>query len=365
MDETVTTVLLGSLVIGVFLNLILQFIASQNKKDFDIDHLSNALSIPTVAEIKTALEIPNAATIEVALSASLEKKGISAKIGEFGNASKELKSVANDFNRLMLKKSSRASWGEWAMEEELKEIFSSVQIRKSVPEIGKIPDAHVRIDGKILCIDSKFILDSFEKYDNTPETQIKAREKLMKKFEDDVKKHIDKIREDYVQPGKGTHPVAYMFIPSNSVYDFLIVNCEALIRNGASAGVIICSPMTLIANMHMVRMATIASNMSSMHTEILAAHERITKEFNEFETEWGILSSHAKNLSAKVAPVAAKVSTLSGEISGLRSLASSLTATEGPGLLPEDSPAVVGVPEVTQDVETTDGDSEQDSSSEE
>ena len=66
-----------------------------------------------------------------------------------------------------------------------------------------------------------------------------------------------------------------------------------------------------------------------------------------------------------MAPVAAKVSTLSGEISGLRSLASSLTATEGPGLLPEDSPAVVGVPEVTQDVETTDGDSEQDSFSEE
>lgn len=365
MDDTVTTVLLGFAIIGVFLNLILQFIASQNKKDLDIDQLSNALSIPTVAEIKTALEIPNAATIEVALSASLEKKGISAKIGEFGSASKELKSVANDFNRLMLKKSSRASWGEWAMEEELKEIFSSVQIRKSVPEIGKIPDAHVRIDGKILCIDSKFILDSFEKYDNTPETQIKAREKLMKKFENDVKNHIEKIREDYVQPGKGTHPVAYMFIPSNSVYDFLIVNCDALIRNGASAGVIICSPMTLIANMHMVRMATIASNMSSMHTEILAAHERITKEFNEFETEWGKLSSHAKNLTAKVAPVAAKVSTLSGEISGLRSLASSLTATEGPGLLPEDSPAVVGVPEVTQDVETTDGDSEQDSSSEE
>jgi len=365
MNETVTIVLLGSLIIGVFLNLILQFMASQNNKDLDIAQLSSALSIPTVADIKTALEIPNAATIEVALSASLEKKGIAAQIGEFGSASKELKSVANDFNRMMLKKSARASWGEWAMEEELKEIFSSVQIRKSVPEIGKTPDAHVRIDGKILCIDSKFVLDSFEKYDNTPETQKKTREDLMKKFEKDVKNHIDKIKQDYVQPGKGTHPVAYMFIPSNSVYDFLIVNCEALIRDGASAGVIICSPMTLIANMHMVRMATIASNMSSMHTEILAAHERITKEFNEFETEWGKLSNHAKNLTAKVAPVAAKVSTLSGEISGLRSLASSLTATEGPGLLSEDSPAVVGVPELTEDDETTDGDSEQDPSSEE
>jgi DNA recombination protein RmuC len=363
MTETVTTVLLGFATIGIFFNLVLQFIASQKNKNFDIDQLSNALRVPTVAEIKTALEIPNAATIEVALSASLEKKGIAAQIGEFGSASKELKSVATDFNRMMLKKSSRASWGEWAMEEELKEIFSSVQIRKNVPEIGKIPDAHVRIDGKILCIDSKFILDSFEKYHDTPETKEKAREGLMKQFEKDVKGHIEKIKEDYVQPGKGTHPVAYMFIPSNSVYDFLIVNCEALIRDGASAGVIICSPMTLIANMHMLRMATIASSMSSMHAEILAAHERITKEFSELETEWGKLSNHAKNLTGKVAPVAAKVSTLSGEISGLRRLASSLTATEGAGLLPEGSAAVVEVPEVIQDDETTDGDSAQNPSS--
>ncbi len=137
MDDMVTTVLLGFAIIGVFLNLILQFIASQNKKDLDIGQLSNALSIPTVAEIKTALEIPNAATIEVALSASLEKKGISAKIGEFGSASKELKSVANDFNRLMLKKSSRASWGEWAMEEELKEIFHPFKFERASLKLEK------------------------------------------------------------------------------------------------------------------------------------------------------------------------------------------------------------------------------------
>lgn len=361
----VTSMLLGFAIVGIFINLILQFIASQNNKQFDIEKLSNALSVPSVADIKTALDIPNAAMIEVALSASLENRGIAAQIGEFGTASKELKSVANDFNRMMLKKSSRASWGEWAMEEELKEIFSSVQIRKKVPEIGKIPDAHVRIDGKILCIDSKFVLDTFEKYQDTPETQIKARDTLMKRFEMDVKGHIEKIREDYVQPGKGTHPVAYMYIPSNSVYDFLIINCEALIRDGASAGVIICSPMTLIANMHMVRMATIASNMSSMHTEILAAHERIAKEFSELETEWGKLSNHAKNLTGKVSPVAAKVSALSGEVSGLRTLSSSLTATAVPVALPEEAAAVVEVSEVIPEDQTEAGISEEPSSSQE
>jgi len=39
---------------------------------------------------------------------------------------------------------------------------------------------------------------------------------------------LKKIKNDYVQPGKGTHRVAYMYIPSNSVYDCLISNFDGL-----------------------------------------------------------------------------------------------------------------------------------------
>ena len=100
---------------------------------------------------------------------------------------------------------------------------------------------------------------------------------------------LKKIKNDYVQPGKGMHRVAYMYIPSNSVYDVLIWNFDVLMRKSASDGVMICSPVTLIANMDMLRMATIASHMSSMHNEILDAHDRITKEFIELEGEWAKL----------------------------------------------------------------------------
>jgi DNA recombination protein RmuC len=328
MSEYVMYGLLSFIVLGVFLNLLFQYLSSQKDQSIDVNHLSNALNIPSITDIKTALDIPNTESIGMALNASLAQQGIAEKIGAFGHASEELRSVANEFNRNMLKKSERASWGEWALEENLKEVFAGVEVRKVVPEIGKTPDAHLRLDGRVLCIDSKFVLDTYNKYYGTPESQKVNREKLLKTFEKDVIIHVDKIRDDYVQPGKGTHRVAYMFIPSNSVYDFLISNFDTLLRKAASQGVIICSPMTLIANMHMLKMAAIATNTSSMHNEILDAHERIVKEFIELESSWGTLQKHANNLSGKISPVASKVAALGGEIGGLRQLSKSLSSTQ-------------------------------------
>lgn len=337
MAESMTIGLLSLIALGVFLNLIYQYLNAQKQQPLDVNHLSSTLNIPSVTDIKTALDIPNTQSIQVALNASLAEQKIAEKIGAFGEASNELKAVADEFNRNMLKKSERAKWGEDALQDELKEIFAGVEVRKNVPEIGKTPDVHLRLDGRVLCIDSKFVLDTFTKYHQTPDSQKATREKHLKTFENDVLKHVEKIKNDYVQPGKGTHRVAYMYIPSNSVYDFLISNFDGLMRKAASDGVIICSPVTLIANMHMLRMATIASNMSSMHNEILDAHDRITKEFIELEGEWGKLMKHATNLAGKVSPVASKVTTLGGEIDGLKNLSKSLTSVESTAELPAPS----------------------------
>ena len=328
MAEPVTVGLLGLIALGVFLNLFYQYVNAQKNQPIDISNLSNTLNIPSVTDIKTALEIPNTESIEVALNASLAKQKIAEKIGEFGAASSQLRSAAEEFNRNMLNKTVRARWAEDALQDELEEIFPGVKVRKNVPEIGKTPDVHLRLDGRVLCIDSKFVLDTYKKFYETPESQKKNRERHLKQFERDVLGHVEKIKNDYVQPGKGTHRVAYMYIPSNSVYDFLISNFDSLMRSAAAEGVIICSPMTLIANMHMLRMATIATNMSSMHNEILDAHERIAKDFTDLEVEWGKLKKHATNLSGKVSPVASKFAALSGEIGGLRQLSKSLTSAQ-------------------------------------
>jgi DNA recombination protein RmuC len=320
----------------VLVSIIMQYLLLRNGNNLEVNDIVQALNIPSLAEMKTTLDIPNTDSIEVALSASLQKQGIAGTIGEFSSASTELRSVANQLNQNMMKKSTRAAWGEWILEENLKEVFNDVKIRESVNEIGgKIPDAHIRVDGKILCIDSKFVYDNYEKYMQTPESQVKNRESHLETFRKDVKKHVEKIRTDYVQPGRGTYEIAFMFVPSNSVYDFIITDCDEVMRSAAGQGVIICSPNTLMANMYMLRMVRLATNMSKMHNEILDAHLRVANEFERLEADWKVLSSHANNLSGKIAPVASKITNLGGEIKSLEQLGRAFSqSSTTPALLP-------------------------------
>ena len=195
-------------------------------------------------------------------------------------------------------------------------------MRKEVKELGNLkPDAHMRTpDGKILIVDSKFVYDTYQTIIETPDSKVKAKEKLLTKFRGDVETHVNKIKTDYVQPGKGTHEFAFMFIPSEGVYHFLIENESKTVRWAASQGVVICSPMTLMANMHMLEIARMAQNMTIMHNEILDTHLRVKKSYEEFEEEWKILSKHLVNSLGKHTKVSGKINLLNKEISALSAL---------------------------------------------
>jgi len=230
------------------------------------------------------------------------------------------------FNQMVATKSRRAAWGEWHLEEELKETFPNVNIRSEVNELGNLkPDAHIRTpDGKILIVDSKFVYDSYDKIQETPASQVETVKKFQTIFRNDVKNHVSKIKSDYVQPGKGTHEVAYMYIPSMGVYEYLIEHESATVRWAASEGVVICSPVNLMANMHMLEIVRMAQNMTSLHNEILDAHLRIKKSFGEFDEEYKKLSDHLRKAVNKRDEVSALKEKLSSEIDGLSSIDKSI-----------------------------------------
>jgi len=288
--------------------------------------IGQALTFPTTPEIAQALKIPSTEDLKNALSASLEDKKISSKIGEFTALSSQMTEATTKFNQMVATKSRRAAWGEWHLEEELKETFPNVNIRSEVNELGNLkPDAHIRTpDGKILIVDSKFVYDSYDKIQETPASQVETVKKLQTIFRNDVKNHVSKIKSDYVQPGKGTHEVAYMYIPSMGVYEYLIEHESATVRWAASEGVVICSPVNLMANMHMLEIVRMAQNMTSLHNEILDSHLRIKKSFGEFDEEYKKLSNHLKNAVGKRDEVTALKEKLSSEIDGLSSIDKSI-----------------------------------------
>ena len=324
-----TTILIG---IGIIILLMIyNLFVMQGQDDPPIPptpgEIVQAMTIPTTTDISTALNIPTTADMTAALGASFSGEGgFSERIGAFTTLSLEMTEATKKFNQIVATKSKRAKWGEWHLDEELKDAFPDVKIRSEVKELGNLkPDAHLRTpDGKILIVDSKFVYDTYDKIQNTPATQIEGVKKLQTRFRDDVKDHVDKIKTDYVQPGKGTHEVAYMYIPSMAVYEYLIEHESGTVRWAASQGVVICSPVNLMANMHMMEIVRMAQNMTSLHNEILDAHLRIKKSFGEFDDEYKKLSDHLRKAVNKRDEVTALKEKLSSEIDGLSSIDKSI-----------------------------------------
>ncbi len=85
---------------------------------------------------------------------------------------------------------------------------------------GMIVDAIIRLDDRILPIDSKF---SLENYNRLIEAKTEDKPALKKIFKDDLKKRIDETAK-YILPKKGTLDQALMFIPSEAIYYDLLAN---------------------------------------------------------------------------------------------------------------------------------------------
>lgn len=85
---------------------------------------------------------------------------------------------------------------------------------------GLVVDAIIRLDDKILPIDSKF---SLENYNRMIEAKPEDRATYEKAFKDDLRKRIDETAK-YINARKGTLGQALMFIPSEAIYYDLLAN---------------------------------------------------------------------------------------------------------------------------------------------
>jgi len=120
---------------------------------------------------------------------------------------------------------------------------------------GEIVDAVVRIDEKLVPIDSKFSLENYNRLVNAPESEKPALERA---FVNDLKLRITETSK-YILPAEGTMDFAFMFIPSEGIYYDLLTNAvgagedENLIQRAAGKyKVIIVSPTSFLAYLQTV-----------------------------------------------------------------------------------------------------------------
>ncbi len=134
-----------------------------------------------------------------------------------GDVAAELKTLQN----VLQNPKQRGVLGEYYLEQILKDMLppGTFQLQYKLGE-GMVVDAVVKLDNKILPIDSKF---SLENYNRLVEAKAEHRSALEKAFKEDLKKRIDETAK-YIKPGKGTLDQALMFIPSEAIYYDLLAN---------------------------------------------------------------------------------------------------------------------------------------------
>jgi DNA recombination protein RmuC len=229
------------------------------------------------------------------ISSTWNELGLGEKIGSIETQARDIKDSYRSFEQMLRVPKERASFGELALETILADQLppDMYGIRETVFD-GKRPDANIKSTEGLVCIDSKFSLDNYGRMLSTEDPAEKLR--LKKDFIADVRRCLDKIADDYVCPDKGSAEFAFAYIPSESVYYYLLTEAYDMLMEFGKAGVQVISPLTLSAKIELIRAGVQAKKLSEQAEEVKNDLLRISRGFNEIDDKWRLLyETHLKN----------------------------------------------------------------------
>ncbi len=223
--------------------------------------------------------------LENSLTKAISSSGFLEKVGEISGHVQEIKDLHRSIEQMLRVPAERGAFGEIALENILTDHLppDMFGMRKRVLD-GKTPDAHIKSTVGIICIDSKFPLENFRRFQE--EKDEKAKEDLNRKFLSDVRGHLAKIRDDYVKPDKGSAEFAFAFIPSEAVYWHLVNNAYDMLREFAKEGVQVVSPLTLAHKIELIKAGVHARKLSEEAQLIKDSLLKLARDFEELDEKW-------------------------------------------------------------------------------
>jgi len=180
---------------------------------------------------------------------------------------------------------------------------------------GGIVDAVLKTDAGLLCIDSKFPMENFNR-------MVKGEEGAKKDFITDVKKHITDISKKYILPDEGTMDFALMYIPSESVY-YEVVNIRELSVAARDSRVYPVSPNTLYAHLQVLLQSFQGKELETKSRQIFQLLRAIQKDYSKLEENLGVLGRHVTNSYNTMSSVNQSFTTMGQKLSSTKSLGES------------------------------------------
>ncbi|MFO0920182.1 MAG: DNA recombination protein RmuC [Candidatus Saccharimonadales bacterium] len=189
-------------------------------------------------------------------------RDVTQKLTELDKTNKQVGDIASELKTLqnvLQNPKQRGGVGEFYLQTVLENVLPPgvFELQYAFKDGEKV-DAIIKLDKKILPVDSKFSLENYNRL--LEEKDPKRKEEITSLFKSDVKKRIDETAK-YIRPGEDTTDFAFMFIPSEAIYYDLLINKVGTANTSArdlieyafrDKKVIIVSPTTFLAYLQTV-----------------------------------------------------------------------------------------------------------------
>lgn len=228
------------------------------------------------------------------------------KIDEAQKNIEKLSTEVFSLNNILTDKKTRGTFGEIQLHHIIYAVLGeNKQLYKEQSKLsnGTIADVIIHAPKPLgnIVIDSKFPLNSYQNmYDGTLSDF--DRQRAVKTFKDDIKKHINDISSKYIIANE-TAEQAIMFIPAEAIFSEIVSNHNDLVDYSNSRKVWFASPTTLISTLTIIQ--TLVKNMErdAQAKEIVEELKLLAVEFTRYATRWEKLERTADTLTKDIKEV--------------------------------------------------------------
>ncbi|MCK4607532.1 MAG: DNA recombination protein RmuC [candidate division Zixibacteria bacterium] len=242
---------------------------------------------------------------------------IENKLGQLAQQARNIEVVGNNIQSLsdLLKPPQlRGELGELLLENLLGQILPrslfETQYRFAN---GQRVDAVVKLAGRLLPIDSKFPLQTFQRLHETPQAK-----NAHKEFVQVLRKHVDTIHAKYLKPGENTTEIALMYIPSEAVYyRFVSENVTDGLEYALSKRVIPSSPGHLYAFLSSLSAAYVQAGLAADSQRLAGGLNALSEALVNLTRQHDRIEGSLRSLSSSVSRAREVVVGMTGQLDKL------------------------------------------------
>jgi DNA recombination protein RmuC len=220
---------------------------------------------------------------------NLQKLG--ERLAVIDRAQKNITDLAGQVTSLqgvLANKQSRGAFGQWRMEAIIRDGLPKGAYAFQHTLANKTrPDCCVFLpDRRPLVIDAKFPLEGVTAYRDAKSDD--ERKAAAARLRTDVSKHVADIAEKYLVPGE-TQDMAFLFVPSESIYAELYDGFDDLVQKAYRARVVVVSPSILMLAIQVVQQIQKDARMRE-------AADQIRDEVGRLVKDVGLLGDRVRKL---------------------------------------------------------------------